>query len=142
MDWFERKVFSNLPEYAVAGRPAWLFASDDGDARTLLGSDDNTTLPCRLGLPEPEFWGEPPYKYPRGLEFVGFAFSGDKLKNSKPATVLDNNYEAIKKIWVIGGRTQPLPHGPEHMKRLGGLKEVVAEPPLLSTFDSVYVFKN
>ena len=142
MDWFKRKVFSKLPEYAVAGRPAWLFASDDGDARTLLGSDDNTTLPCRLGLPGAEFWGEPPYKYPRGLEFVGFAFSKDKLKNSKPATVLDNNYEAIKKIWVIGGRTQPLPHGPEHMKRLGGLKEIVAEPPLFSTFDSVYVFKN
>ena len=146
MDWFERNVFSKLPKYAVTGRPAWLFESDDGDARILLGSvdntTDNTTLPCRLGLPEPEFWGEPPYKYPRGLEFVGFAFSGDKLKKPKPATVLDNNYEAIKKIWVIGGRTQPLPHGPKHMQVLGGLKEIVAEPPLFSTFDSVYVFEN
>ena len=141
MEWFERKVFSKLPEYAVAGRPAWLFASDDGDARTLLDSADNMTLPCRLGLPDPEFWGEPPY-YPRGLEFVGFAFSGDKLKNPKPATALDNNYDTIKKIWVVGGRTQPLPHGPEHMKALGGLKEIVAEPPLFSTFDSVYVFEN
>lgn len=107
MDWFERNVFSKLPKYAVTGRPAWLFESDDGDARILLGSvdntTDNTTLPCRLGLPEPEFWGKPPYKYPRELEFVGFAFSGDKIKNPKPATVLDNNYEAIKKIWVIGG---------------------------------------
>ena len=142
MDWFERKVFSKLPGYAVAGRPAWLFASDDGDARTLLDSVDNTTLPCRLGLPEPKLWGESPYNYPHGLEFVGFAFSGDKLKKPKPATVLDNNYEAIKKIWVIGGRTQPLPHGPAHMKALGGLKEIVAEPPLFSTFDSVYVFEN
>lgn len=142
MEWFERKVFSKLPGYPVAGRPAWLFASDDGDARTLLDSVDNMTLPCRLGLPGPEFWGEPPYNYPHGLEFVGFAFSGDKIKNPKPATVLDNNYDAIKKIWVIGGLTQPLPHGPKHMKALGGLKEIVAEPPLFSTFDSVYVFEN
>ena len=143
MDWFERNVFSKLPGYAVTGRPAWLFASDDGDARILLGSDDNTTLPCRLGLPEPELElpGEPP-KYPRGLEFVGFAFSGNKIKNPKPVTVLDNNYKAIKKIWVIGGRTQPLPHGPEYMRALGGLKEIVAEPPLFSTCDSFYVFKN
>lgn len=142
MEWFERKVFSKLPEYAVTARPAWLFASDDGDARTLLDSVNNMTLPCRLGLPEPEFWGEPPYKYPHGLEFVGFAFSGDKLKKPKPATVLDNNYYTIKKIWVVGGRTQPLPHGPEDMKTLGGLKEIVAEPPLFSAFDSVYVFEN
>ena len=142
MDWFERKIFSKLPGYAVAGRPAWLFASDDGDARILLSSDDNKTLPCRLGLPEPKLWDDSPYKYQDGLEFVGFAFSGDKIKNSKPATVLDNNYEAIKKIWVIGRRTQPLPHGPKHMKKLGGLKEIVAEPPLFSTCDSFYVFKN
>ena len=142
MDWFKREVFSKLPGYAVAGRPAWLFASDNGDARTLLGSVDNTTLPCRLGLPGPEFWGEPPYKYPRELEFVGFAFSGDKLKKPKPATVLDNNYGVVKKIWVVGGRTQPLPHGPNHMQALGGLKEIVAEPPLFFNFDSVYVFKN
>ena len=141
IEWFERKVFSKLPGYAVAGRPTWLFASDDGDARTLLDSADNMTLPCRLGLPDPEFWGEPPY-YPRGLEFFGFAFSGDKLKNPKPATALDNNYDTIKKIWVVGGRTQPLPHGPEHMKALGGLKEIVAEPPLFSICDSVYVFEN
>ena len=141
MDWFERNVFSKLPKYAVTGRPAWLFESDDGDARILLGSVDNTTLPCRLGLPELEFPGKPP-EYLPGLEFVGFAFSGDKIKSPKPATVLDNNYKAIKKIWVIGGRTQPLPHGPKHMQALGGLKEIVAEPPLFSTFDSVYVFKN
>ena len=142
MVWFERNVFSKLPGYAVAGRPAWLFESDDGDARTLLNSVENTALPCRLGLPGPEFWGEPPYKYPPELEFFGFAFSADKIKNPKPATVLDNNYEAVKKIWIIGGRTQPLPHGPEHMKKLGGLKEIVAEPPLFSTCDSFYVFKN
>lgn len=142
MDWFERNVFSKLPEHAVAGRPAWLFESDDGDARILLGSDDNTTLPCRLGLPEPKSCGEKPGKCQDELEFVGFAFSGDKIKNPKPATVLDGDYEKIKKIWVIGGRTQPLPHGPEYMKALGGLKEIVAEPPLFSTFDSVYVFKN
>lgn len=141
-DWFERKVFSKLPGYAVAGRPAWLFESDDGDARILLGSDESTTLPCRLGLPGPEFWGKLPCKYPRGLEFIGFAFSADKLKKPKPATVLDNNYDVVKKIWITGGRTQPLPHGPKHMQALGGLKEIVAEPPLFSTFDSVYVFKN
>lgn len=140
MDWFKQEVFPKLPVYAVAGRPASLFESDNGDARILLDPVDNTTLPCRLGLPGPEFW--PSYKHPLELEFVGFAFSGDKIKNPKPATVLDNNYDVVKKIWVIGGRTQPLPHGPKHMQALGGLKEIVAEPPLFSTFDSVYVFKN
>lgn len=144
MDWFKRKVFSKLPGYAVAGRPAWLFESDNGDARILLGSNESTTLPCRLGLPGPELWGKPPYEYPPPgtLEFVGFAFSGDKIKNPKPATVLDSNYDAVKKIWIIGGRTQPLPHGPTHMRKLGGLKEIVAEPPLFSAYDSVYVFEN
>ncbi|MGJ8546321.1 MAG: hypothetical protein ACSHWZ_12830 [Sulfitobacter sp.] len=143
MIWFEEEVFEHLPNYAVAGRPTWLFETDDGDARALFGSSGGPTLPCRLGLPEPKLWGEPPYVYPRGLEFVGFAFSGDALAGPKRPTALDGNYDSVKKIWIIGGRTKPLPHGPEDMQLLGGLKEVVAEPPLLSNaISNVYVFEN
>jgi hypothetical protein len=141
--WFEEEVFDQLPNYAVAGRPTWLFETDDGDARALLGSSGGPTLPCRLGLPEPKLWGEPPYVYPRGLEFVGFAFSGSTLTGPKRPTALDGSYDSVKKIWIIGGRTEPLPHGPEDMRLLGGLKEVVAEPPLLSNaISNVYVFEN
>lgn len=141
--WFEEEVFDLLPAYTVAGRPTWLFEEDEGDARTLLSSPERVALPCRLGLPEPKLWGDPPHTYPRGLEFVGFAFAGGVVEGPKRPTALDGCYDSVKKIWIIGGRSAPLPHGPDEMKSLGGLQELVAEPPLLSnTIGNVYVFKN
>lgn len=141
--WFEEEVFEKLPEYTVAGRPTWLFQADDGDARLLLQTEEIKTLPCRLGLPEPRLWGDPPHSYPTGLEFVGFAFSGEAVDGARRPTALDGSYKTVKMIWVIGGRTEPLPHGPTEIKEMGGLMELVAEPPLLSkTIDNVYVFEN
>jgi len=140
--WFQEEVFDQLPNYTVAGRPTWLFEADGGDARSLLASTECSTLPCRLGLPEPLLWGDPPI-YPRGLEFVGFAFSGDNFDGGRRPTALDGDYDSVRKIWIIGGRTQPLPHGPDDMKALNGLWEVVSEPPLLSNaVNNVYVFLN
>lgn len=140
--WFEEEVFDQLPNYTVAGRPTWLFEADGGDARSLLASTECSTLPCRLGLPEPLLWGDPPV-YPRGLEFVGFAFSGDNFDGGRRPTALDGDYDSVRKIWIIGGRTQPLPHGPDDMKALNGLGEVVSDPPLLSNaVNNVYVFLN
>ena len=56
---------------------------------------------------------------------------------------MDGDYESVKKIWQIGGRTQPLPHGPDEMKALGGLPEVVSEPVSLSLIHTmIYVFDN
>ncbi|MFD2174845.1 hypothetical protein [Rhodobacter lacus] len=141
--WFEEEVFDQLPDCAVAGRPTWLFEADEGDARTLLGSSECSTLPCRLGLPEPLLWGHQPYEYPKGLEFVGFALAGSEFEGGKRPTALDGSYDSVKKIWIIGGRTQPLPHGPESAVALGGLREIVSEPPLLSrAVKNVYVFVN
>ena len=141
--WFQEEVFDQLPEYTVSGRPTWLFEADGGDARSLLASTECSTLPCRLGLPEPLLWGDPPHFYPRGLEFVGFAFSRDRFDDGRRPTALDGDYDSVKKIWIIGGRTRPLPHGPEDMKALDGLGELVSEPPLLSNgVENVYVFVN
>ena len=140
--WFEEEVFDQLADYAVAGRPTWLFEADHGDARSLLASSECSTLPCRLGLPEPLLWGDPPHVYPRGLEFVGFAFSGEKLERGRRPTALDGDYDSVRKIWIVGGRTQPLPHGPEEMKALNGLGEVVSPPLLSNAVNNVYVFLN
>ncbi len=141
--WFEEEVFDRLPNHKVAGRPTWLFESDDGDARSLLGTPLCSTLPCRLGLPEPLLWGDPPYTYPSGLEFVGFAFAGGAFEGGRRPTALDGSYDSVKRIWIIGGRTQPLPHGPAEMKALNGLPEVVSEPPLFSSgLKNVYIFQN
>jgi len=141
--WFEEEVFDVLPTYTISSEPSWLFEDDGGDARTPLGSSENSSLPCRLGLPEPKLWGDPPYHYPRGIEFVGFAFPGDTVKDARRPTALDGDYDSVKKIWIIGGRTQPLPHGPDEMIEKGGLLEIVSEAVNLSKcIQNVYVFEN
>lgn len=141
--WFEEEVFSRFPYYVVSGRPSWVFEGQDGDARKLLSSEDCSSLPCRLGLPDPMLWGDPPYSYPRGIEFVGFAFKGANLVSVRRPTALDGDYDSVKKIWKPGGRTEPLPHGPEEMLSKGGLDEAVCEPVHLSEgIENVYLFEN
>lgn len=141
--WIAEEVLDRLPTYTLSGLPSWIFRDAvRGDARELLGGRDRHMLPCRLGLPEPDFWGTPAI-YKRGIEFVGFAFAGAVVFNPRRPTALDGCYDSVKKIWITGGVTCPLPHGPQEMRDAGGLPEVVAEPVLLAhAVRDVYVFRN
>lgn len=141
--WITEEVLDRLPTYTLSGRPSWIFRDASGrDARSLLAGHDRHMLPCRLGLPEPDFWGTPAI-YKRGIEFVGFAFAGTAVFNPRRPTALDGCYDSVKKIWITGGVTCPLPHGPQEMRDAGGLPEVVAEPVLLAdAVRDVYVFRN
>lgn len=131
--WFGDELFKRLPEYAVSGMPSWIFRDAlSNDATELLLNKDNFMLPCRLGLPEPKLWGAPPYHYNRGIEFIGFAFHTDSVRLAKAPTAFDGGYVSVRDIWIIGGITQPLPHGPSELKVGGGLPELVCEPLLLS----------
>ena len=142
--WFEDELFSREPGYTLSGSPAWLFREEaEWDARKLLGSPEAHSLPCRLGLPEPLLWGAPPYSYTPGIEFIGFALTVDSVPNARRPTALDGDYDTVKRAWIFGGRTRPLPHAPKKMQDAGGLLELVCQPPkLASALGSVYVFEN
>jgi len=142
--WIEEELLGRFPNYTVSSRPSWLFEREvDRSVPEIFSAPNCGALPCRLGLPEPMLWGDPPYHYPRNIEFIGFSFEVTSVVGARRPTALDGDYESVKKIWQIGGQTQPLPHGPDDMKALGGLPELVSEPVRLSlTQTTIYVFDN
>lgn len=142
--WINEELLDHFPDYALSSRPTWLFEREDTRlVHQMLSDPDRSALPCRLGLPEPLLWGPPPYTYPNGIEFLGFAISAPAVHNPRRPTALDGDYDSVKMIWQYGGRTQPLPHGPDHMRAMGGLGEVVSEPVRLSLQHiAMYVFEN
>jgi len=142
--WFSEELFSKNPDYKISGNPCWIFREEtEWNAKKLLSTSEASTLPCRLGLPEPKFWGGPPPAYERKLGFIGFGISKKGLIEGRRPTALDGDYDTVKKIWIPGGRTQPLPHAPSNLTVAGGLMELVCPPINFSAcIGNVYVFEN
>lgn len=122
--WFKDEILGHTSTLHVAARPAWLFREATGnDARQTFTSPTVNCLPCRLGLPA--LVSQIPI--PSGMEFLGLSISKDRLGNVRLPTCLDGDYSSVDEIWIVGGVSQPIQHGPPSCVAEGGLLEVVAD---------------
>jgi hypothetical protein len=136
-EWFKNtaKAKSERTKQPIAvsrWTPCWFFEGENSSsAKAILTSGDVRLLPFRLGLPS----------HVQGtiakstIVYVGFCVKSSKLSNLRVPSIFDVSYLDVREYWSPGGLTVPLPSSPPSVIAVGGLKELVAQPPNLSDID-------
>ena len=128
-DWFDdlRNAVDPKTDSAIAISPpvCWVFRSEqvNKDANNDLIGDLNC-LPCRLGLPD---LLNPDEKYETGLDYLCLTIAATNAKNARTANFCHGGYINVRDIWEPGGRTVPIPYGPNSCKGKGGLLEIICD---------------
>lgn len=122
--WFMGKVSSGGSTEKIANRPAWLFRAGVPGGDPFAG--DRGCLPWRLALPH---WADLPGRVkPRDpVACIGYRLPASAVVSPRKPTCMDAGTEGLSIYWAPGGKTAPHPHGPATC--VGGLDEIVAEPP-------------
>ncbi len=128
-DWFEDLQSTIDPAtgkvFAISPPVCWVFRSEKGnrDANDDMIASLNC-LPCRLGLPD---LLDPGKNYQTGLDYLCLTVAAKNVINSRASNFCHGGYIGVRDIWEPGGRTVPIPYGPQPCTDDGGLLEVVCD---------------
>lgn len=128
-DWFEDLKSATDPNtgsaFTISPPVCWVFRSESeaGNANEDMETDLNC-LPCRLGLPDLLDPGE---TYRTGFDYLCLTISAESAQNTRASNFCHGGYTTVRDIWEPGGRTVPIPYGPQSCRDRGGLLEVICD---------------